>query len=293
MIALPISHASPPMSATAVGQRAFSGEILLFSGLSAMRDLNARVRTIAREEFGVSHPPHAHRLFGRAEFLRRADAAQKRVDSEECKPLFARVLEQAGIDCADLFWDSLGLRIAPPVRSDEDIAKRGFRSHVFAHRDTWGAGFQAQINWWSPLWPLSSRRTFGFYPSYWRKPLLNTTKEWSFADYLASRKQATTGRAAAYPSAPRALAEPDEKSVPLLMRPGELLCFSSAHLHGSVANSTSLTRFSLEIRTLRLADLEKGRGAPNVDNESEPKPLRGLFKAVVGGTPLKERWPAQ
>ena len=225
-------------TAARLGAQAFAGKLLLFPPSAAMRRLTARVRGIARECFETRHPPHAHRLYSRAEFLRRAEAAQKRVNSEECKPLFAEALDAAGAKKDDLFWDTLGLRVAPPVRDESDWNKRGFRSHVAVHRDTWGAGFQAQINWWSPLWPLAARRTMGFYPSYWARPLANTTAEWSFREFLASRKKATGGRAAAYPSAPRALASPDESPLPLLMRPGALLCFSSAHLHSSIPNAT-------------------------------------------------------
>ncbi len=240
----------------------------------------------------MPHPPFAHREYSRAEFLRRAETAQRRVNSAECKPLFAAALDAAGATKKNLFWDTLGLRVAPPLLGADDWNRRGFRSHVAVHRDTWGAGFQAQMNWWTPVWPLAARRTMGFYPSYWTRPLPNTSAEWSFREFLASRKRASGGRAAAYPSAPRALSEPDENAAPLMMHPGELLCFSSAYLHCSIPNATSLTRFSLEIRTLHLDDLRKRRGAPNADNAGADL-LAGLFSAVADGAPLKSRLPPE
>lgn len=284
----PLSPVRPPLAAAKAAKRAFAGELLLFPPATAMKKLLAKVRQIARESFGAPHPPHAHRIHPRAAFLRRAENAQTRVNSE-CKPLFAQVLAENGIAADGLFWDTLGLRVAPPVRNAEDFNKRGFRSHVAAHRDTWGAGFQAQINWWTPVWPLAARRTMGFYPSYWRRPLPNTTAEWSFKEFLESRRAAKNGRAAEYPSAPQAMAEPDEPIAPLLIKPGELLCFSSAHLHASVLNQTSLSRFSLEIRTVHLDDLQNGRGAPNADNKTE-KPLLGLYSSAADNSPLKEHW---
>lgn len=281
-----LTPARTPMAAAEIGANVFAGKLLLFARSPEMRALNARVRRIARECFAMSHPPFAHREYSADEFLRRAEIAQRRVNSEECKPLFAAALEGIGAAKTNLFWDTLGLRVAPPLRDSDE--RRGFRSHVAVHRDTWGAGFQAQINWWSPVWEISARRTMGFYPSYWKRPLPNTSSEWSFREFLASRKRASGGRAAAYPSAPRALAEPDENAAPLMMKPGELLCFSSAHLHSSIPNTSALTRFSLEIRTLHWDDLQKGRGAPNADNASADL-LAGLFSAVADGTPLKSR----
>ncbi|MBE8158914.1 MAG: hypothetical protein HAW59_05935 [Betaproteobacteria bacterium] len=288
----PLPSVRPPLDAKQTGARVFAGELLLFPPAPAIKKLLARVRQIARESFSCAHPPHAHRIYSRAEFLRRAETAQKRVNSPECKPLFAEVLAENGIAADGLFWDTLGLRVAPPVKNAADFNKRGFRSHVAAHRDTWGAGFQAQINWWAPVWPLAARRTIGFYFSYWTRPLPNTTAEWSFKEFLESRKKSADGRAAKYPSAPQSKTPPDETPLPVLIKPGELLCFSSAHLHASVFNKTPLTRFSLEIRTLHLEDLQRGRGAPNVDNESR-QPLLGLYSSVKNGAPLKEYWRPQ
>ena len=291
MSALKLSPAHAPTTMSRIGTQVFAGNLLLFAPSPAMRNLLAQVRKVARECFDISHPPHAHRKYSRDEFLRRAEDAQKRVNTAECKQLFAAVLDGLGISRKNLFWDTLGLRVAPPIQNADDLALRGFRSFVPVHRDTWGAGFQSQINWWAPVWSLAARRTMGFYPSYWMRPLRNTSAEWSFREFLASRKRAANGSAAAYPSAPNALENPDESPVPLRMRPGELLCFSSAHLHTSIANATALTRFSLEIRTLHLDDLRRNRGAPNADNESRCN-IVGLFSSAADGAPLKTKWNA-
>ncbi len=47
---------------------------------------------------------------------------------------------------------------------------------------------------------------------------------------------------------------------------GEMLIFSGAHLHGTVANFTDKVRFSVDFRLIHLQDLLHKRGAPNVDN---------------------------
>ena len=282
----PIS--SPPLTSSEIRQRVFDGDILSFSPPS-MQVLLSHVKGVICETFECDSPPDAYQQYNHEEFLQRAETAQKIVNSEECKKLFGATLSDLGMPPQDLFWDTLGLRISPPVRNQDDIKKRGFRSHVGVHRDTWGAGFQSQVNWWCPLYPLAAKRTMGFYPSYWHRPLSNSTADWSFKEFLKSRKEAKPGHAAQYPSAPAALAEPDEPAVPFMMKVGSLACFSSAHLHGSITNASSLTRFSLELRTLHLNDLLNNLGAPNVDNKSQQL-LVGLYSAVENGRPLKEFW---
>ncbi|MDM5147715.1 hypothetical protein NQX30_04950 [Candidatus Persebacteraceae bacterium Df01] len=285
MLTLPVTVASPPLPARKLNPRIFNGDYLLFSHLPAIRRFNTTVRNIVRDAFATNYPPQAHQQHQRDNFLCCAESAQQQVNTSDCKQLFADVLRNVGLSTEGLFWDTLGLRVAPPV----NFHHGGFRSAVGVHRDTWGAGFQAQINWWAPLWPLAQNRTMGFYPRYWRQPLTNTTAEWSFKDYLKARQQAKNGRKAAYPSAPQALVVPDDKIIPLIMRPGQLFCFSAAHLHATIPNTSSLTRFNIEIRTLCLDDLQQNRGSPNTDNNSR-HPLPGLFSAVNDNSPLKTYW---
>jgi ectoine hydroxylase-related dioxygenase (phytanoyl-CoA dioxygenase family) len=47
---------------------------------------------------------------------------------------------------------------------------------------------------------------------------------------------------------------------------GEILIFSGSHLHGTVANYTEQTRFSIDFRLVHIVDLLHGRGAVNVDS---------------------------
>ena len=47
---------------------------------------------------------------------------------------------------------------------------------------------------------------------------------------------------------------------------GEMLIFSGSHLHGTVANHTDRTRFSVDFRLMHLDDLKHNRGAINVDS---------------------------
>lgn len=276
---------SPPVRGNAdLARRVFGGALLRFAATPSSRRLMRRGRALARRVFEHPAPWRAHEKYRRDEFLRRADIAQREFNTAPYKNLFAAALQEAGVNPDSVYWDTLGLRIAPPRAA----YRGGFRSQVAAHRDTWGAGIEQQINWWSTLWPLSRRRTLGFFPAYWTRPLPNDTAKWSFADYLASRRQAAKGDAAAYPSAPRALDSPQQPPQAVVVAPAELLCFSSAHLHASIDNHTAHTRFSWEIRTVDWQDIRARRAPPNVDCESKP-PLWGLFSAIADGGKLRDK----
>lgn len=69
--------------------------------------------------------------------------------------------------------------------------------------------------------------------------------------------------------------------------PGDLLCFSGAHLHASVPNTTELTRLSFETRTVNRADMAAGSGAPDVDG-SAPFITPQIFRHLKNGRKLGE-----
>lgn len=271
--ALPLTPVARRLGYAALSKKVFTGRVLKFSAGGA--PLIRATRRLCREVFATANPQKAHEHYKRDAFLLRAAEAQKQFNTDSYRALFAQWLSAIGIDYAPLYWDTLGLRIAPP----EATHSGGFRSATPVHRDTWGAGLQTQINWWAPIWPLTQRRTMGFYPDYWNRPLKNTTPDWSFREYLAHRKQsAQSGKRADYPSVPYALEEPQTPIYPLLIDVGEVVAFSSAHLHRTISNTTALTRFSFEVRTLDPA--QKNNGAINVDCDSR-EPLYRLFRSTT------------
>ncbi|PKF49644.1 hypothetical protein AT251_17490 [Enterovibrio nigricans] len=83
-----------------------------------------------------------------------------------------------------------------------------------------------------------------------------------------------------YPSAPQALEPIDEDtSYTPEIQPGDILSFSSAHLHGSKTNQTDKFRFSVEVRTVTVQDIIECKGAPNVDNSGHT-PMYQWFKRI-------------
>ena len=49
---------------------------------------------------------------------------------------------------------------------------------------------------------------------------------------------------------------------------GGMIVFSAAHMHSTVPNTSGLTRFSIDFRTVHLDELDGDKGAPNIDGAS-------------------------
>src|SRR5699024_5973495 len=149
------------------------------------------------------------------------------------------------------------------------------------HRDTWSSNVYAQTNWWAPIYPLTAERAIAFYPRYWDTPLSNTSSEWDLDEIRAG-----TSNAPLVPEPSEAVDTSDE--LRMVPEPGDVLCFSGAHLHASVPNASGVARISVEVRTADPEDTSGGRGAPNVDG-SAPRVAADWFRHARDGTLLQNR----
>ncbi len=237
------------------GQRIFHGELIVFRALDAMRPLVDRADAMIRAAFSPHDPLTAHTKLTPAA---NADIAEKLItafakdaDVADC---YQAALVAAGVDPNRVYWDRLRLRIQPPGHNHMSCRVM----NLAPHRDTWGSNVLAQHNWWAPIYPVSPERTMVIYPAYWRNAITNTSGDWDYHELLARRRAGDDS----YPLLPVATGQVDDSSAwSCDISPGDLLCFSGAHLHASVPNTTPLTRFSTEVRTVCLDDLNHGRAA--------------------------------
>ena len=266
----------------------FRGELLVFRQIPAMQQLIDRTDTLLRNRLGGLEPARAQHQLSPEDFLQLTGEAQSEFrKSLWPKALFFEALQQCGVDLAETFYDHFPLRVVPCDRNNDGSHNGAHRAAIGHHRDSWGANIHSQINWWAPIYPLETERTIAFYPDYWNKPLANNTASWRFENYLAERRKVPEERRSAYPSAPQPLEKVDESGVvKMVIAPGDILCFASAHLHASVPNSTDASRFSVEMRTIHHGDLQAGRAAPNVDNAATT-PMYRWFRSIVDKRPLQ------
>ena len=253
----------------------YGGDLLVFKKVPPMEEFCAFTDALIREVFGTTDPVRAQFELDRDEYLSRVEALQKRFGEDaRAKDLFLAALEHVGVDLRRTFWDWLYLRVSP--HGEEHSGRR--TAKLGSHRDTWSSNVYAQTNWWAPIYPITPGRTIAFYPAYWSSPVENTSGDWDLEEIRSGRSSA--------PLVPW-LTEPVDTASELrpVIEPGDLLCFSGAHLHASVPNSTGVARFSVEVRTVDAGDAANGRGAPNVDGDA-PRVAQDWFRHVVDDTPL-------
>jgi hypothetical protein len=185
------------------------------------------------------------------------------------------------VDLERTYWDSLFLRFVPPLENASGAAERV--GQIGVHRDTWSSNVLQQVNWWTTIRPLTADRTIAFFPVYWDRPLTNTSADW---DLDAIRERRRAGESEVLPIVPEPAEVVDTSSeLRVVIEPADLLCFSGAHLHATVPNVSGAARCSVELRTVMLDDLQRGRGAPDVDGRAPVVPLE-WFRSMVDGAPL-------
>ena len=255
--------------------RLYRGEILVFRHLPAMAALVTRARAMAGEAFAPHAPPLAQERLDRAQFLARAATLRRSfMQDAEVRATFRSLIESLGLDPAFTFADRLILRLQP---SGDTHRGRRVRD-LPPHRDTWGSNVMAQINLWGPVFPLQAGATMVIWPTLFGRPLPNTSADWDL-----EKLREAPGR---YPLLPESRAPLDgEPELPVLIEPGDLLCFSGAHLHASRPNRTGRTRLSLDTRIVAEDDLRAGYGPPNVDGRA-PRVVHEWFRNVASGERL-------
>ena len=256
-------------------ERVFRGDLVVFRGLPAMHRLVARARAMAEAAFAPHPPPRAQEAFGPAEFLSRAAALRRSFMRDPApRAAFREVVESIGLDPASTYADRLILRLQPSGSSHSGRRVRDLP----AHRDTWGSNLMAQINLWGPVFPLDPGATMVIWPTLLDRAVPNTSADWDLERLREARER--------YPLLPQLRGSVGEApEVPVMIAPGDLLCFSGAHLHASRPNRTGAVRVSVDSRTVDARDIRAGRGAENVDGNA-PRVGHEWFHRVTDGAVL-------
>jgi len=66
-----------------------------------------------------------------------------------------------------------------------------------------------------------------------------------------------------------------------------VIVFSAAQVHSTVPNTSGRARYSIDFRTVNLADLRAGSAAPNVDSHPVGTSLRDFVRGT-DGAPMPE-----
>ena len=189
----------------------------------------------------------------------------KFIHHPQSKQYIQGMLSETGCDLSQTYFDVPRMRTAFPG----DYLKAGIAYAFHPHRDTWYSAPFCQINWWMPIYELSSENCMAIHPHYFDRPIKNGSRGYNYHKWnLESRQNAAQHLKTDTRVQPR----PEESieldpQVRLVCDVGGAYQFSAANLHSTVPNTSSLTRYSIDFRTVHLGDVLGRIGAPNIDSE--------------------------
>lgn len=274
---------------------AHNGDILVFQGNEELIHFCKFIYEEIKERFHPHKPEEAHSKLSRKEYLALVEETQKWFSNNPfVKDLFNTVLTSLNIELEKTVAPWYPLRIQSPIHGYIDRST----TPVGLHRDTWETNLYSQTNWWMPISTIDSSRTISFFPKYWSTPLTNSSLGWSLDEFRSKRRKVTERGGSfeelieIYPPAAPVDDINFSDEIRLIVQPGDVICFSAAHLHASTKNTSTLARISTEYRTIHIDDLFHGFRSPNIDGYSESVSLENL-KRISDGQGLTELFSDQ
>jgi hypothetical protein len=267
-----------PMQDQLRRSRLFEGNLFLYGATDATKELVQFARETIHESFSGLDPQRAQSSMEVEDYVAIiAPLKTKFTNHERTKALVQKSLVDFGCDMEKTYFDVPRLRVV----TDGGYLSSGVGYAYKAHRDTWYSGPNCQINWWMPVYDLEPERAMALYPAYFQQPIQNSSNEFDYDDWV------TTGRKSAiehvktdsrkHPLPREQIDEANETRI--VCGAAATLLFSGAQLHATVPNTSGLTRFSLDFRTVHLDDLLNGRGARNVDSSATGTTVRDFIRA--------------
>jgi hypothetical protein len=259
-------------------QHLFNGQLIVLSPKQSTLDFCSFARGLIEEAFRPYDPETAQFNIPVEEY---AEILQKLkpqfIHHPESKKHLHNVLEDYGCDLTKTYYE------VPKLRSStsSDYLTTGIAYAWHPHRDTWTAALPSQINWWIPIFELKSDNAMTFYPQYWDKPVKNSSAGYNY--YTWNQEHRGTHVSQYLKSDPRPIPKATEPlnlspEVRLICPVGGIVLFSASHLHASVPNTSGVTRFSFDFRTVQLDDIATRAGAPNIDSQCKGHMLRDYVR---------------
>jgi hypothetical protein len=246
-------------------QQLYDGQLFVYSRRPSIAAFTEFAREMIEDAFGGLDPRTAQNSM---EVERYAGLLGKLkpafIHHPESKRHLRTILEDFGCDLDQTYFD------VPRMRSStsDNYLTTGIAFAWHPHRDTWYSAPACQINWWLPIYEIEADNAMAFHPRYWTQPVKNSSAGYNY--YTWNKLYRGEGVAKLVKEDPRPLpraTEPMEldPQIRLICPVGGVILFSGAQMHSSVPNTSGVTRFSIDFRTVHLNDAIALRGAPNID----------------------------
>jgi hypothetical protein len=257
----------------------YQGSVFVYAPCPSALKLCALAQNLIEETFHPFDPLTLHESLP-AEKCAEILAALKPnfIHHSKSKEYLQSMLAELGCDLEKTYFDVPRMRTAFPG----DYLKSGIAYAFHPHRDTWYSAPFCQINWWMPIYPLSSENCMAFHPRYWSQPIRNGSSQYDYdrwnreSRHSASLHVKTDTRVQPKPEEPIEL----DPQVRLVCNVGGVFLFSAAHLHSTVPNTSGLTRYSIDFRTVHLDDVLARTGARNIDSACTGTTMRDYLRGT-------------
>lgn len=258
--------------------RLYGGQLFAFAPRATTEALCAHAREMIEEAFAPVDPLLAQFELSVERFVEIFGPLKPAfIHHPRTIALIRDVVEDLGCDLDQTFLDVPRLR---GVTSHGYLTSGvGYAHHP--HRDTWYSAPMTQLNWWLPIFAFESESSMAFHPRYWAEGVPNGSEDFNYYEWNATgRKDAASQITSDTRKQPKAADDLElDPQVRIVCEPGGIVLFSGAQMHSTVPNTSGRARFSMDFRTVNLADLAAGRSAPNVDSHCTGTSLRDFRRA--------------
>jgi hypothetical protein len=259
-------------------QRLYEGQLFVYSPRPSAVAFSSFARGLIEEAFAPFDPRTAQRemeVSRYAEILNRLKPAF--IHHPESKRHVKTLLADLGCDSERTYFD------VPRMRSStsDGYLTTGIAYAWHPHRDTWYSAPPCQLNWWLPIYEISSDNAMAFHPAYFTRGVANTSSGYNYYKWnQAHRGDHVVQYTKEDPRPlPRATEHVElDPQIRLVVPVGGVIVFSGAQMHSSVPNTSGVTRFSIDFRTVHSDDVAERRGAVNVDSQCTGTTMRDYLR---------------
>jgi hypothetical protein len=273
-------HIDPSFDDEERRQRLYAGEVISYSSRPAAVAFSAFARSLIEQEFASLDPrtaQHALPVEQFAEHLNRMKPSF--IHHPESKRHVRALLVELGCDPEKTYFDVPRLRSS----TSDGYLTTGIAYAWHPHRDTWYSAPACQINWWLPVYEISADNAMAFHPHYFDRGVANTSAEYNYYEWNRAHRGS---HVASYTRTdPRPLPKATETialdpQLRVILPVGGVMAFSGAQMHSSVPNTSGVTRYSIDFRTVHVDDARAKRGAANVDSACTGTTMRDYLRVT-------------
>jgi hypothetical protein len=252
----------PDLPAPLLRQSIYDGGVILLSKLSSVRDFVEYTREQLADLFRPYDPELAHEHIDKAEMAKLLGRWKPRfIHAPRSEELICNIIREAGFSAEGTHYDVPKPRTSFPVGH----LTTGIAYAFPWHRDVWYSAPAQQINWWLPVLNVHEDNAMRFDLDSFDQAVANNSSDFDYYRINTARLNTAAQTSGEEQARPTALKDVATNGLTIVPSPGAVMLFSGAQLHASIPNTSGSARFSVDFRTVDVADLHAGRGAPLAD----------------------------